>query len=148
MKSLAISLGAALLGPTIGVGVFLLANGDRISGETALPIQAAGPVPDFDQAGVRTFAQPSLWLGLKPSGGLEPSAQTPAAHASPKLAAWLTVVRCPEGEPLPQTGNCSAPAWPTAVVTSTANNDGASKIAIPERVPYPLPGRMSLSKSP
>jgi hypothetical protein len=61
MKSFAISLGAALLGPTIGVGVFLLANGDRISGETTLPIQAAGPVPDFDQAEViRTFAQPRL----------------------------------------------------------------------------------------
>jgi hypothetical protein len=148
MKSLAISLVAALLGPTVGVGVFLLTNGDRFGGETTLPIRAAGPVPEFNQAEVvRTFAQPRLWLGPA-TGALESSAKTPATHPSSELAAWRTVVRCPEGEPLAQTGRCPAPARPTAEVTSAGNNDEASEIAMPERAPYPLPGRMSLSKSP
>ena len=109
MKSLAISLVAALLGPTIGVGVFLLTNGDRFGGETTLPIRAAGPLPESDQAEViRTFAQPRLWL-CPATGALESSAKTPAAHPSSELAAWRTVV-----------------TRPTADVTSAGNNDEAS----------------------
>ena len=50
IRALAVSLVAAVLGPAVGVGVFLVGNGDHISGETALPIEAAGPVPEFGEA--------------------------------------------------------------------------------------------------
>ena len=156
VKALAISALAALVGPTVGVGVFLLANGangDRFAGQTALPVQAAPPVTKFDYAEVmRTFAEPRLWPGPK-STVMPERREIGATELSPELAAWRTVVGCPDGQPLPETGRCPAPDWPRptgkhSTAELTADTLGSGEIEKPQRTPYPLPGRMSLSKSP
>ena len=153
VKSLAISVVAASLGPAIGVGVFLMVNGNRLRDETAsLPTPAAEPVTEFDQAEViRTFAEPRLWPGPK-STGMPERKEIDATELSPEPA-WRTVVSCPDGQPLPETGRCPAPDWsrPTgkhSTAELTADTLGSGEIETPERAPYPLPGRMSLTKSP
>lgn len=102
VKALAISVLAAVLGPTIGVGVFLVADGDRWGGETAS--RAAGSVT-VGQAQERTFAAPRLWPGPKSADAPEHRAKMPV-EPSPELAPGRTVVSCPAGDSLPDTGHC------------------------------------------
>ena len=148
VKALAISLVAALVGPTIGVGVFLLADGDRWGGETAsIPTRAAGSVTEFGQAQERTFAAPRLWPGPMLTDAPERRAKTLLAQPSPELAPWRTVVSCPAGDTLLETGHCPSLEWPPAEV-SAASNIAAREPDAAERTPSPLPGRMSLTKGP
>ena len=112
VKSLAISVVAASLGPAIGVGVFLLVNGNRLHDEL-----------EFDRGEVtRTFAEPRLWPGPK-STGMPERREIDATELSPELAAWRTVVSCPDGQPglplgtIPVSKLESGRAQPASVLT-------------------------------
>ena len=159
VKTLAISVAAAVLGPTIGMGVFVFANSDRFGGETtsfSSSTRGPGPVTEPGQADVvRTFAPPGPWLNPDSIDRQERKPEPAAAtRPLPELAPWRTVVSCPEGQPLPEDGRCPSPEnvmvllagkHPIADLTPAAGNFGSDEIVIPERAPSsPLPGRMSV----
>ena len=79
-KALAISVVAALLGPAIGIGVFLTAEPlrDKAGSPQA---RVADPVTESNQAGViRTFAPPGLWS--TPATTQQSPDQEPWRHCS------------------------------------------------------------------
>jgi hypothetical protein len=139
-KALAISVAAALLGPAIGIGVFLAGNAEPLRDKAGSPqARVADPVTESNQADViRTFAPPGLW-------------STPATtQHSPKLEPWRTAVSCSDGQPLGENARCPVADGPQATdnhSTATAGDFGPSEIARPD-APSPLPGRMSLFKTP
>ena len=159
VKSLAISVAAALLGPTIGMGVYVLANSDGFGDETiafSSSTRGPAPVPEPSQADiVRMSAPPGSWLNPvsidKPVRKPETAAATqPLTELSP----WRTVVRCPEGQLLPEDDRCPSPKnvmvlltekHPLADLTPAAGNLGFDEIVIPElATAASLQGRMSL----
>ena len=104
VKSLVISTAAALLGPTIGVALFLVANSDHIT----VTARKLGPVTELVQAEtIRTFAPQGLWLD--PAASIMQKPKTIAARTTSDPAAWHTVVSCPEGQALAEDGRCPAP---------------------------------------
>jgi hypothetical protein len=95
LKSLAVSVAAALLGPTLGIAMFFLANSDSASGQ-----QLATAT---QREVVRSFAPSETWY--------DPSAQAievqaAAAELPGGLGSWQTVVRCPDGQALSEDGRC------------------------------------------
>ena len=137
-KALAISVVAALLGPAIGIGVFLTAEPlrDKAGSPQA---RVADPVTESNQAGViRIFAPPGLW-------------STPVTtQQSPELEPWRTAVSCSDGQPLGENARCPVADGPQATdnqSTATAGDFEPSENARPD-APSPLPGRMSLFKTP
>lgn len=90
LKSLAVSVAAALLGPALGVAMFFLANSS-----------AGGQPLAYSQA--RVVAQPA---GSDLVRSFAPSENWYAHVATEELGAWQTVVRCPDGQALPAGGRC------------------------------------------
>ena len=100
LKSLAVSVAAALLGPTLGIAMFFLADSNSASGQQLITAT--------QHEVVRSFAPSETWYG--------PSAQAvevraAAAELPGGLGSWQTVVRCPDGQALSEDGRC--PSCPT-----------------------------------
>ena len=90
LKSLAVSVAAALLGPALGVAMFFLANSSA-GGQPLANSQARVVAQPAGSGLVRSFAPSENWY----------------AHvATEELGAWQTVVRCPDGQALPPGGRC------------------------------------------
>jgi hypothetical protein len=106
VKSLVVSVAAALLGPTLGIATFFLTNGNSPNSHSfSASVQTTGLLAQPDHREVtRTFAPSGAWYG--------PSAQerkldTAAADLrSGLLGVWQTVVNCPEGQALSEDGRC------------------------------------------
>jgi hypothetical protein len=101
VKSLVVSVAAALLGPTLGIATFFLAN----SNYSGLPFSAS-----VEAMGL-LLAQPDDREVVTPSGAwYGPSAQErrldTAATAQP------SVVNCPEGQALSENGRCWSSSIP------------------------------------
>jgi hypothetical protein len=158
-KSLIISMLAALLGPTIGVGIFLTANRHYWDGQATSFSPSAREVEQVTQPGhaevTRTFAPPEPWVNPASIGAQERKPETAAAALpSPELASWHTVVSCPEDQPLAEDGRCPSPKLVSERSTdkdSIANSPraagrvGSGEIDILGPAPSsPLPGRMSV----
>ena len=95
LKSLAVSVAAALLGPTLGIAMFFLANSNSASGQQLITAS--------QHEVVGSFAPSETWYG--------PSAQAvemlaAAAELPGGLGSWQTVVRCPDGKALSEDGRC------------------------------------------
>jgi hypothetical protein len=105
MKSLAVSVAAALLGPTLGIATFFLANGNSASSQplSTSPDQQVGLVTQPNREVVRSFAPSETWYG--PRAEVR-KLDTAAADLPRELGAWQTVVRCPEGKALSEDGRC------------------------------------------
>jgi hypothetical protein len=89
LKSLAVSVAAALLGPTLGIAMFFLADSNSARGQ---PLVTA-----TRHEVVRSFAPSETWY--------DPSAQAVEVQAL-GLGSWQTVVRCPDGQALSEDGRC------------------------------------------
>lgn len=106
LKSLAVSVAAALLGPTLGIATFFLANGSSPSSEplsTSLHQQVELVMPPADRDVIRSFAPSQAWYGPSDEVG---KLDTAAADLPRELGTWQTVVRCPEGKALSEDGRC------------------------------------------
>jgi hypothetical protein len=103
VKSLAVSVAAALLGPTLGIAMFFLANSNSASSQPLSTEQQVGLVTAPAQREViRSFTPSETWY--------DPSAQVAEVHAAATslaggLGAWQTVVR-PDGQALSEDGRC------------------------------------------
>jgi len=110
VKSLVVSVAAALLGPTLGIAAFFLANSNYPSQPFSASTQEMGLIAQPDHREVaRTFAPSGPWYG--------PSAQerkldTAAADLPSGLGVWQTVVNCPEGQALSENGRCQSSIRP------------------------------------
>ena len=136
VKSIVISTAAALLGPTIGVALFLVANSDR-GGKATSPtvVTREGLGTELGEAEViRNFAPQGVHLDLASILAPERKPQVAAAGTA-EQAAWRTVVICVVGQPA-KDGRCPAPEIvPTPEVIAD--------VAPPADVPTsPLSGRM------
>jgi hypothetical protein len=104
VKSLIVSVAAAVLGPTLGIATFFLANSTYPSQSLSASTQEMGLIARPDHREVaRAFAPSGAWYG--------PSAQerkldTAAADLPSGLGVWQTVVNCPEGQALSKDGRC------------------------------------------
>jgi hypothetical protein len=89
LKSLVVSVAAALLGPALGIAAFYLAN----SGYPDQPVSTS----------IRTFAPSAVWYDPSvPKHRLD----TAAADLPPDVGGWKTVVNCPDGQALSADGRC------------------------------------------
>ena len=159
VRTLVTSVAAALFGPAVGIGVFIMANRDHSGGQpTSISMtqtRAAGSAIETGQAeDIRTFTPQGRWLGSPATGMQEPKLKTAAARPSREPATWHTVVSCPSGKPLPEDGRCPLPEPVTTGPTGKssmvnlppeAGNLGSGLTDVAERAPTsPLPGRMSI----
>ena len=157
LKSLVMSVVAAVLGPTIGVAMFLMANSDGSDLpklNSASHSQEAGPATGSGQTEVSgAFLPQAPWLASAATGVQERKPETAAAGWSTELGMWQTTVSCPEGQPLTEEGPCPSPeivkAPKTTDVTPAAESlasDESDKVM--RRPSRPLPGRMTVSDAP
>jgi hypothetical protein len=159
VRTLVTSVAAALLGPAIGIGVFIMANRDHSGGQpTSISMtqtrQAGSAIETGQAEDIRTFTPQGWWLSSPATRVQEPKLKTAAARPSREPAHWHTVVSCPSGEPLPGDGRCPLPepvtTRPTGKssminVRSEAGNVGFGEIESPARLPIPpLPRKMSV----
>jgi hypothetical protein len=102
LKSLVVSVAAALLGPTLGIATFLAVNGAYPSQPFAASSQVADetaqPAPR-----IRAFAPSGLWYAQNVQ---ERELSTAAADLSPEAGGWQTVVSCPDGQTLSGDARC------------------------------------------
>ena len=138
VKSIVISIAAALLGPTIGVALFFMANSDR-GGKATSPtvVTREGLGTELGEAEViRNFAPQGAHLDLASILVTERRPQV-AASGTVESAPWRTVVIRAVGQPT-KDGRCPAPETvPRPVVIA----DVAPSADVPTS---PLPGRMSV----
>ena len=104
LKSLAVSVAAAVLGPTLGIATFLAVNGAQ------QPVAASSQVADetvqaAPSIALRAFAPSGSWY--VPSAEDRPLS-TAAADLSPESGGWQTVVSCPDGQTLSGDARCQA----------------------------------------
>lgn len=92
VKSLALSVAAALLGPTLGIALFFLANSNLYAQPPALAVSET-----LRQV---SFAPGQPWYA---TGAYERKLNTAAADD------WQTVVRCPDGQTIADNGRCLSP---------------------------------------
>lgn len=159
VRTLVTSVAAALLGPAIGIGAFLMANRDHSGAQptsiSMSPTREAGSAIETGQAkDIRTFTPQGRWLGSPATRVQEPKLKAADARPSREPAAWHTVVSCPSGEPLPGDGHCPSPEPVTTRPTGRssmvnllpeAGNLGSGLTDVAERAPTsPLRGRMSV----
>jgi hypothetical protein len=155
-KTLVMSVAAAIFGPIIGIGVFLITNTDYFGHSTrsfAASGAETGPPMDSRQTNVvRMFAPSGQWLDPVSISGQKPKAETAvASSSSTELDPWRTVVSCQDGQPLNEDSRCSSPE---IVSTRLAGKRSvrelipggiASKVEIREGAPSsPELGRMSV----
>jgi len=103
LKSLVVSVAAALLGPTLGIAAFLAVNGAYPSQPLAssqIADEMAQPAPHI---ALRAFAPSGLWYGQNVQ---ERELSTAAADISPEAGGWQTVVSCPDGQTLSGDARC------------------------------------------
>jgi hypothetical protein len=106
VKSLAVSVAAALLGPTLGIATFFLANSNSPSSRplsTSQHQQVGLVTPPAHREVIRSFAPSETWYG--PRAEVR-KLDTAAVDLPRELGAWQTVVRCPEGQALSEDGRC------------------------------------------
>ena len=107
LKSLAVSVVAASLGPTLGIAMFFLANSSGSPSShppsTSLHQQVELVTPPAHRDVIRSFVPSEAWYG--PSGEVG-KLDTAAADLPRELGTWQTVVRCPEGQALSEDGRC------------------------------------------
>jgi hypothetical protein len=94
VKTLVVSLAAALLGPTLGIATFFLANAIVLS---------QSPPPFAQDPRVMSFAPADLWSGSQAQQG---NLDTAAADLATEQGDWQTVVKCPDGQPLSGGDSC------------------------------------------
>ena len=98
LKSLVVSVAAALLGPTLGIATFLAVNGAYPSQPFAASSQVADetaqPAPR-----IRAFAPSGLWYG-------QVAEERQLSTASAESDGWQTVVSCPDGQTLSGDARC------------------------------------------
>jgi hypothetical protein len=107
LKSLAVSVAAALLGPTLGIATFLAVDGAYPAQPLAAassPI-AAETTPGAPRTALRAFAPSGLWYG---QGAEDRPLSTAAADLSADQSGWQTVVSCPDGRTLSGEGSCQS----------------------------------------
>jgi len=159
VRILVTSVAAALLGPAIGIGVFVMANKDHSGGRptsfSMTQTREIGSASEMGQAeDIRTFTPQGRWLGSPATRVQEPKLKAAAARPSREPGHWHTVVSCPSGEPLSGDGHCPSPEPVTTRPTGRssmvnlpqeAGNLGSGLTDVAERAPTsPLPGRMSV----
>jgi hypothetical protein len=108
VKSLVVSVVAALLGPTLGIATFFVAN----SNYSGLPFSASVETMGLLLAqpdDLEVITSSGAWYG--PSA-LERSLDTAAAAQPSGLGVWQTVVKCPEGQALAENGRCWSSSIP------------------------------------
>lgn len=104
VKSLAVSVAAALLGPTLGIATFFLANSNYPGQSFSASTQELRLLAQSDHREVaRTFAPSGAWYGPSVQGR---KLDTAAADLPSGLGVWQTVVNCPEGQALSENGRC------------------------------------------
>jgi hypothetical protein len=141
MKSIVISTAAALLGPTIGVAVFFVANSDRGGQSISATATREGSETELDGAGViRNFAPEGVHLGSTSILAPKPKPQV-SAPATAESAAWRTVIICAEGQ-TDKDDRCPMPKIAPGLTSKGAIADLAPPTGAPTS---PLPGRMSVS---
>lgn len=86
LKSLAVSVAAALLGPTLGIAMFFLADSNSASSQQLI-----------------TATQHEVVGSFVPQAA---EVQAAAAELPGGLGSWQTVVRCPDGQALSEDGRC------------------------------------------
>jgi hypothetical protein len=86
LKSLAVSVAAALLGPTLGIAMFFLADSNSASSQQLITATQHEVVGSFAPKAVEV--------------------QAAAAEFPGGLGSWQTVVRCPDGQALSEDGRC------------------------------------------
>ena len=113
LKSLVISVAAAVLGPTIGIGMFFLANDDYSSSHTTSFSGEARLVTEPGHREVfKMFAPPGPWYNPTLIGVHERKIDTAAGDPVSERSSWHTVVSCAEGQALSEDGRCTAPRRP------------------------------------
>ena len=115
LKSLVMSAVAAVLGPTLGIGLFFVANGDFGNQTTSFAAstgEAALVTEQRDTDVIRMFAPPGAWYNPTSTGEHERKINTAAGDPLSKLGSWHTVVSCPEDRALSEDGRCTSPHRP------------------------------------
>ncbi len=104
LKSLAVSVAAAVLGPTLGIATFLAVNG------ADQPLAASSQVADgttqlVPPIALRAFAPSGSWYVSNAEGR---ALSTAAADLAPESGGWQTVVSCPDGQTLSGDARCQS----------------------------------------
>jgi len=138
LKSILIAAVAALLSPMIAVAIFILSSSDDI-GQALLALAS----PDHEVSPAKGSSQAeNAKIVLKEARLLASSATTLHRTLSKEPDGWLTVVLCPQGQPLPSAGRCPSREIiraPTAIkhavsdVTPIKLNKDAGRIDFPIR---------------
>jgi hypothetical protein len=104
LKSLVVSVAAALLGPTLGIATFLAVNGaypsQPLAASSQIADETAQPAP---RIALMAFAPSGPWYGQNVQ---ERELSTAAADISPEAGGWQTVVSCPDGQTLSGDARC------------------------------------------
>jgi hypothetical protein len=103
LKSLVVSVAAALLGPTLGIATFLAVDGAYSSQPLASPQVADETAQPAPRIALRAFAPSGLWYAQNVQ---ERELSTAAADLSPEAGGWQTVVSCPDGQTLSGDARC------------------------------------------
>ena len=156
LKSLVVSIAAAVLAPTIALVIFIVAHSDDSAQPkliSATPRLNAEQATDFGQTKISgRFVLQEPWRASAVTAVHEPKTEPAAARSFTTMAAWLTTVSCPGGQPLPEEGHCpsrkivNAPIAnqnSVADVTPVAGSLASGETEIDMRS-HPLPGRMSV----
>ena len=99
LKSLVVSVAAALLGPTLGIATFLAVDGAYSGQPLASPQVADETAQPAPRIALRAFAPSGLWYAQN-------VLSTAAADLSPEAGGWQTVVSCPDGQTLSGDARC------------------------------------------
>ena len=153
LKPILIAAAAAVLSPLIAVAFFLLSSSDDV--RQAMLVLAS---PDHEVSPAKGSSQAeNAKIVLKEARLLASSATTLHRTLSKEPDGWLTVVLCPQGQPLPSAGRCPsreiirAPTTikhPVSEVAPTKLDMESWRIDFPIRPrSSPLPGQMALGGS-
>jgi hypothetical protein len=108
LKSLVVSVAAALLGPTLGIATFLAVNGAYPNQPLAASSQIADETAQPTPLALMAFAPSGPWYG----NVQERELGTATADISPEASGWQTVVSCPDGQTLSGDARCQTSKRP------------------------------------
>ena len=136
MKSIVLSIAAALIGPAIGIAIFFTAHSDHLGGVTTSLAEsnADGSVADLGKdEGIKTFVPLGLSIDTFPVS--VPERKPDPTQGKAESGRWRTVVRCALG-PATQDGRCPLPESSKAIADIDSPTEESSS--------PPLAGRMSI----
>ncbi len=136
MKSIVLSIAAALIGPAIGIAIFFTAHSDHLGGATTSLAESNGDatVADLDKdEAIKTFVPQGLPIDAFPVS--VPERKPDSTQGKAESGEWRTVVRCALG-PATQDGRCPLPESSKAIAEVDSPAEASSST--------PLAGRMSI----